>query len=292
MLLGPGHQPVPCEAAVGPQDDPHLRPACPDLAHQPRHRLDRAGAGVDVRPPQLGDQQVIATEDVERQVAVAAIIAVEEAALLAAVQRVVGGVQVEHDLRGRHLVRIEEQLDEQPLDQARVVADLVVARRRPARRMLEPVERRLAGERRAIGATGGELAHGRGQHRVVAQGIVVEQVLVAQGQREHPLTDQGRQIVLDLLGRTLIRKARREPPDQADRPVGGAQEQRPGIRGDGPTVKPSQHGTAFDARKLEPIRATVCRHWGDPPRRLKVLQHNNFRRFGTPMHLLPVRYPG
>ena len=180
---------------------------------------------------------MVAAEDVERQVAVAAIVAVEEATFLGAVQRIVGGIQVEHDLLGRRRVRVEEQLDEQPLDRGRVVADLVVARRLPGRRVLEPVEGRLAGQRRAAGATGGELAHGRGQHRVVAQLIVVDQILVAQRQAEHALADQGGEAVLDLVRRAVIGEAGGEPPDQADRPVGGAQQQRPGVRGDGAAVE-------------------------------------------------------
>ena len=40
-----------------------------------------------------------AAEDVERQVAVAVIVAVEEPALLMAVQRVIRSVQIENDLR-------------------------------------------------------------------------------------------------------------------------------------------------------------------------------------------------
>ena len=58
------------------------------------------------------------TEHVERQIAVAIIIAVEEPALLMAVQRVVGGVEVERDLPGRPCVRLEEKVDKQRLDHA------------------------------------------------------------------------------------------------------------------------------------------------------------------------------
>ena len=47
---------------------------------------------------QLGCQQVLAAEDVERQVAVAIVIAVKEPAFLMAVQRVVGGIEIEDDL--------------------------------------------------------------------------------------------------------------------------------------------------------------------------------------------------
>ena len=68
-----------------------------------------------------------ATEDVEWQVAVAVIIAVEEAAFLVAVQRIVGGIEVEDDLFGRLLLSLEDEVDEQALDCGRMVADLVVA---------------------------------------------------------------------------------------------------------------------------------------------------------------------
>ena len=70
-----------------------------------------------------------AAEHVERQVAVAIVIAVEEPPLLLAVQRIVRRIQVEDDLPGRPLVRLKEQLDQQILDRHRIVADLVVARR-------------------------------------------------------------------------------------------------------------------------------------------------------------------
>jgi hypothetical protein len=92
-------------------------------------------APADVRTPQLGRQQVPAAEDVQRQIAVAIIIAVKEAALLVAVQGIIGRVEVENDLFGRRLVSLEEKLDEQALDRARIMADLVVAVIRPQRRM-------------------------------------------------------------------------------------------------------------------------------------------------------------
>ena len=83
-----------------------------------------------------------AAEHVQGQVAVAVIIAVEEPSFLLAVDRVVGGVEVEDDLTGRRLVRFCEQVDEQPLDRRGIVADLVIARRlRPAQ--LQPIDTRM-----------------------------------------------------------------------------------------------------------------------------------------------------
>ena len=54
-----------------------------------------------------------ATEHIERQIAVAVIIAVKEPSLLMAVHRVVGRIKVKHDLLWRPVVRLEEQVDEE-----------------------------------------------------------------------------------------------------------------------------------------------------------------------------------
>lgn len=73
----------------------------------------------------------------------------EEPLLLRAMQRIVRGVQIEDDLPGRPLVRLDEHVDQQPLDRRRIVADPVILRRlRPAQ--LQPVQRALAGEGRTV----------------------------------------------------------------------------------------------------------------------------------------------
>ena len=61
-----------------------------------------------------------AAEHVGRQVALLFVITVEETLLLMAVQRVVGGVEVEGDLRRRHRMG----LDKQALDGRCIIADL------------------------------------------------------------------------------------------------------------------------------------------------------------------------
>lgn len=131
--FAPGHQLLTGEAGIGAQHDADLGPTLTQLAHDALDLLNRAGGRVDVGGPQLGAQKVIAAEDVERQVAVVAVVAVEEPPLLVAVQGIVRGIQIQHDLFGRSGVRAHEQLDEQRLDRHRIVADLVIARRlRPA----------------------------------------------------------------------------------------------------------------------------------------------------------------
>jgi len=62
-----------------------------------------------------------AAHDIQRQIAVAIVIAVEEPPFLVAVERVVGGIDVEDDLRGGRLVRLQEERDEQALNGRRIM---------------------------------------------------------------------------------------------------------------------------------------------------------------------------
>ena len=69
---------------------------------------------------------MITTKDVQRKEAILLVIAVEEAAQLIAVDRVVGGVEVQHDLLRRHGVGLEEQVDEESFDGVGAACDLLV----------------------------------------------------------------------------------------------------------------------------------------------------------------------
>ena len=230
-------------------------------------------------------------EDIERQIAVAVVITVEEPTLLMAMQRIVSGIEVENDPLGRRLVRLEEESDEQALDRRRVMADPVVAARNQGR-VLEPVERALAGERRAILALGGELAGQRREHRVVPQLVVIDQVLVAERDPEHPLRHHRCDRMLDLGLVPTVVEAGREPGHQANRPISRAEQQRPGIRRDRAAIESRHHLAAFDHFITEQVAATLCRHRGAPPIGSKSFRQNDFRQFRAPMHLLPVRNPG
>ena len=160
-----------------------------------------------------------AAEHVERQIAPAVVVAVEEPALLVAVQRIVGGVKVENDLLGRRAVRLQEDIDEDALQRLRVVTDLMVAVAALPRRVFQPVDRALPRQGRAILALRLQLVGEQRQHRITAKDIVVVDVLVAERDRDDPLADQRRQRVDHLLGVAVIGEARRRPLDQPDRPV-------------------------------------------------------------------------
>src|SRR5215475_11872626 len=91
-------------------------------------------------------------EYIERQVAVAVVITVEEPSLLLPMHRIVSRIKIKNNLVRRLLVRLQEQVDEKPLDGDRIVIDFVVPRWLQFAQ-LHPVECRLSGHRRTIFAT-------------------------------------------------------------------------------------------------------------------------------------------
>ncbi len=121
-------------------------------------------------------------------------------------QGVVGRVEVEGDLLGRFCMRLEKQVDKQALDRGRLVRDLAIFRRRVARQF-EPVQRGFAGHRRAVRTPSFELAGQNRHHRIVAQVVVVVEVLIPQRDAEHPLADQRGHRVFDISAIARVAKA-------------------------------------------------------------------------------------
>ena len=217
-----------------------------------------------------------AAEHIERQIAVAIVIAVEEPPLLLAVQWIIGRIEVENDLLGRSLVRLQEQVNHEILDRHRIVADLVIARRLELAQ-LQPVERRFAGDRRTILPPRLELARQHRHHRIVAQFVVVVEILVTERDPEHPLANQRRDVVLDQVRTPLVVKAPRKPSHHSDRSIRGAQKQRARIRCHQAGIKRCFHSAPFNSSKIKQFCATLCRHRGAPRIGPKSLSHNDSR---------------
>ena len=76
------------------------------------------------------------------------------------------------------------------------------------------------------------------------------------------LHHQGLDLVLHQLGVATVGEAGGEPLGQPDRPVGLAQQQGAGVRGDRAAVEAGHHLAALDGWKFEQRGATVCRHRG------------------------------
>ena len=162
-------------------------------------------------------------------------------------------------------VRLEEQIDEQPLDRRRVVRDLVISRRLAARQ-LEPVQRGLARHRRAIRAPRLELA---GQHRhrgIMAQLVMVVEVFVSERDAEHALADQRRhrRARSGPAARASRSSPRSAQPDRSTRSVAPSSS-APGIRGDRPAVEIRHHPTAVNGCKTELSLRYTASASGRPP---------------------------
>jgi hypothetical protein len=130
--------------------------------------------------------------------------------------------------------------------------------------VFKPVQGRLAGQGRAIRAAGRELAAEHGQNRIVAELVVVDEVLIAERDAEHALADQGRKGVLDEVRGAGILEAGREALDQADGAICGAEQESPGIGGDRPTCERGHHRASLDRCKEEVFGITLCGHRGVP----------------------------
>ncbi len=98
----------------------------------------------------------------------------------------------------------------------------------------------------------------------MAQLVVVVEILVPERDREHPLADQGRDLVLDVFPASLIVKARRKPPHQINRSIGRSQKQCTRIRCHQSGIERRFHSPPVHGSKIKPFCATLWRHRGSP----------------------------
>ena len=69
---------------------------------------------------------MVAAEDVQRQEAVTVVITVEEVAQLMTMNRIVGGVEIQHDPLGRSLVLGQKGIHEELMDRLQMGGNLLV----------------------------------------------------------------------------------------------------------------------------------------------------------------------
>ena len=140
------------------------------------------------------------------------------AALLLAVERIVGGVEVDLDADRRFAMGVEKDVDKQPLDRRAVMIELVVPVLADLVGMLQPVQRRLPGE-----TATGLVEHGS-ERRIVAQLIVIDQILVAESEPEDALAQEIGDGVRNAVGEPQIAEAFGQLISQPDRAVGGTEQ--------------------------------------------------------------------
>ena len=241
VALAPRQQQRAAETGVAAEDDAHARPrlAQPgDQQFQNRRRMQRR---VLLRRTQVGDQQLLAAEHVQRQEAVVVVVGTEVTPFLIAVNQIVGGVEVEHQFFRRALERSNELFDQNPLRGHRRGAISAV---------LEPAQGR-AGGRRLI------LAHRRLQRQVVAQPVVVVEVFVTLAQTEHPLSQQLLGGVLHQPRVARIRQHLRHRLQQSESSLDLPQQQQPAVGTDIATIKTDVNLASSELRKRHFGRGTI-----------------------------------
>ncbi len=183
----------------------------------------------------------------QRQKTVMIVIAVEETALLLAVNRVVGGVEVEDQLLGSRRMRGDEALDHGAMRRPRPSA---------IRRPLEAPHRRGAGEAPVA-------PDHRLQRQVVAQTFMVVHVFVAQRHGVHPLAQQRQKFVRDLASLARVVEPARQARQQAEPAVHQTQKQRPAVRRDIAAGKIRLNPTPTTPWKFD-LRKVTIRHRRSP----------------------------
>ncbi|CAB4243990.1 protein of unknown function [Methylacidimicrobium sp. AP8] len=144
MGFAPSHDLFPAEARIGPEHDPDSGPTGTELFHDPAHLRKGARRRILVRWPKPDAKELIASKDVERQIAVGVVVTMEEALRLMSVKGDVGRIQIEHHLLRGLGMRLEVEIDQKTVDRFGRVVDLVVAL--ASTHQLQPVERALAGQ--------------------------------------------------------------------------------------------------------------------------------------------------
>src|SRR5207244_5614898 len=138
---------------------------------------------------------------------------------------------------------------------------------RSCRRKLEPVERALARQRpRRIG-----LVHHRRHQWVMAQMIVIIQILIPERQSERSLPDHRLQRMFDQQRVAVIAEASGELLDDASPPLGLAQQQPSTIRAELPTIELNDHLTPPQRLETELRPVTLCLFHAAASHALKVV---------------------
>jgi hypothetical protein len=70
---------------------------------------------------------MLAAKDVQRQIAVMTIVAMEEAPLLLPMYRIISAIEIEHNALGNLHITVQKEIHKQSLDRFRTMLDLVVA---------------------------------------------------------------------------------------------------------------------------------------------------------------------
>jgi hypothetical protein len=220
-----------------------------------------------MRRPQQGQERMIATENVQRQIAVAVVVTMKEGAELIAVHREIGGIDIENDARRRQRVLLQEYLNEELLHAVEVGDDLLVATIFVGthRRKFETVEGAFAGQglaaialAQAVVAERIFLADQKRQQRIVPQLVMIVEVFIAKAQAEDALFDEIDQRVLGAVRIAIVGEASGKLLDEAKLVFDLTQQQTATIGSDLAAVKTAHDLAAGKLLEKKFAWATLC----------------------------------
>jgi hypothetical protein len=169
------------------------------------------------------------------------VVGVELRQLLLPMQRHVRGVDVEHQFLGGTLVAGDELVDEHAMQRPRLRA------RGP---VLQSAERRGRGQ--GLIAT-----HGGLHQHIVAQRLVVVQILVAATQAVQALRQQVAQAVADAFGVSRVGNRRSGRAAKTQVPIDLAQQQQAAIAAQVPAAEVGFDDTPAEAAEIDPVLRTL-----------------------------------
>ena len=126
------------EAAVAAEDDLDVWPDLAEAFDQQSQDCPGVLGRVDVGRTKVSTQEAMPAENVQRKEAIVVVVSVEESIDLVAVNRIIGGVEVEGQFFRRLLVRGDEDFDEDLGD---------VRQRLPRDAVLQTTQRRRRSQR-------------------------------------------------------------------------------------------------------------------------------------------------
>ena len=212
---------------------------------------------------------MLAAEDVQRQVAIAVVVAVEEPARWMTVNRIVGGIEVQDELFRRRGVESQEGFHEPGRELVLPSPDLLITALGVGlgRSQLQAIQRALAGQWLApvawvqpLVACHIAFTDQRRQQGIGPQLVVIVQVFIAQGQGEHPLLDQLLDRVFDQIRIAEIIKTASQVREQTGLGLHLPQQQAACIRSNRPTIEPGRDFAVSQGLEIERSSATLCRH--------------------------------
>ena len=191
---------------------------------------------------QIADQQLITTEHVQRQKAIAIVVTVEETAFLLSMSPVIGRIKIQNQLCRRFIERSDKLFDQYLMNrQCRLSIQTI----------LQTAERRGTAQHLI-------LFNYALKSQIVTQFVMVIEIFVALTQSIDPLAQQGQLIMSDIARIPWIGQGRVNGFEQPQVPVGLAKQQQTAVTGDVTAGKIRLNPATFYRWKSKTTLGTVC----------------------------------